>query len=62
MSCKECSKVQKENREGKNLAYLRVNYADVLIGACNKHFIELKEKMGILDFPSVVYRIKGDKL
>lgn len=56
MSCEDCEKRQKENVKGKNLAYLRVGNANVLIGACDKHFNELRQQMGLDN--GVVYKCK----
>lgn len=45
MSCENCDKRQEENLRGENLIYMRVGNGNVLIGACDKHFIELRDKM-----------------
>jgi len=47
MSCKECDEIQELNKKDEKLAYLRVGTGDVLIGACDKHFNELRKKMNI---------------
>jgi len=57
MSCKDCDKIQEENLKGKNIGYIRVGNADVLVGACDKHFNELQRQIGIL--PTDVCRIKN---
>ena len=46
MSCVECSKIQELNKQGQSEAYMRVGAANVLIGACDKHFNELRQMMG----------------
>ena len=47
MTCNECERIQKENLEGKNLAYLRIGKSNVLIGACDQHFNELRAMIGL---------------
>jgi hypothetical protein len=58
MSCEECNKVQIENRKGINLAFIRVGAADVLVSACDKHFNELRDKIGI-KHKTDVFRVKN---
>jgi len=47
MSCKECDKIQELNKKDEKLAYLRIGIGNVLIGACDKHFNEIRKKIGI---------------
>lgn len=48
MTCIECEKIQEDNRNGKNLAYIRIGKANVLIGACDEHFNLLRIYMGLI--------------
>lgn len=45
MSCEFCDKIQEENAKGHQLGFLRVGAANVLIGACDKHFNELRNRL-----------------
>lgn len=56
MSCSDCSKIQKLNKAGKARAYMRIGSGSVLIGACDKHFNELRTAMGVTRADSTVYR------
>jgi len=47
MSCEECDKIQELNKKDEKLAYLRIGTGDILIGACDKHFDELRKRMNI---------------
>ena len=47
MSCKACEEIQELNKRGDKCAYLRVGNANVLIGACDKHFNMLREQIGL---------------
>ncbi len=38
MNCKDCEKAQKEYRQGKAGTYLRIDHANILVLACEKHF------------------------
>jgi hypothetical protein len=63
MSCNDCEDVQKLNKEGKCLAFLRIGNANVLIGACDKHFNELRRQLGIIyDKSSSVNRVRDEKI
>ena len=55
MSCEDCERVQEENKSGNDCAYLRVGNSNLLIGACDKHFNELKKKLGYEN--DTVYRV-----
>lgn len=46
MSCEECEEIQKNNKQNKDMAYLRIGNSNVLIGACDKHFNELRIELG----------------
>lgn len=59
MSCKECDRIQELNKEGKSCAYLRIDGASILIGACDKHFNRLREQLGHdIGVNEVVFRTK----
>ncbi len=59
MSCEECEKIEIENMNGKNLAYIRIGNATVLVCACDKHFNELRVRMGMgVQYDSPVVRIQ----
>lgn len=58
MSCKDCDKIQEENKQGRNRAYIRIEAANVLIGACDKHFNILRRNMGqVIAEDTTVYRL-----
>lgn len=48
MSCQDCERIQQENKQGKNCAFLRVGNGNVLVGACDKHFNQLRAQMGLM--------------
>jgi hypothetical protein len=49
------------NRQGKELAFLRVDTGNVLIGACDKHFHIIRNAlMGSDQSNRPVLRIRGD--
>lgn len=59
MSCEECDRIQELNKKGKDLAYLRINSSNVLIGACDKHFNMLKQQLGHnIELHHIVHRVK----
>lgn len=60
MGCEDCDRIQEENLKEKNIAYIRIGAANVQIGACDKHFNELRERLGIAS--TVVHRIKDLKM
>jgi hypothetical protein len=42
MTCDKCEEVQAQNAKGRNCAFIGVGKANVLIGACDEHFNELR--------------------
>lgn len=58
MSCEDCDKIQRENKEGHNVAYLRVGTGNVVIGACDFHFNELRRNLRLPTADTVVLRMK----
>jgi len=53
--------MQKDNLDGFNKAYMRVSNGNVLIGACDKHFNEIRAKlMTPADGERVVMRMNED--
>ena len=47
MSCANCERIQEQNRQGCNTAYIRIGAANVLIGACDYHFNMLRQQVGL---------------
>jgi hypothetical protein len=47
MSCKACGKIQQANKRDDKRAYIRIGNAIVLIGACDKHFNQLRQMIGL---------------
>lgn len=45
MSCSKCEEIQEANQRGELLGFLRVGRANVLIGACNEHFNDIRRAM-----------------
>lgn len=62
MSCHDCYRIQDENTRGMNMAYIRVDRSNVLIGACDLHFNMLRRRLG-LDVPldARVCRVIGEQ-
>lgn len=57
MSCIDCELIQKLNTRGKKLAYYRFSNANVLIGACDKHFNQMFGKSE----NQTVYRVDNNE-
>ena len=61
MSCEECERIQELNLKSKKCAYLRVDIASVLIGACDEHFAILRSALlqmeGLEDRGGTIYRV-----
>ena len=61
MSCGKCEEIQKLNKEGKQLVYLRVEESSVLISACDYHFNVIRSALTGKNYDeSPVYRIVRD--
>lgn len=58
MSCAKCEEMEEQNVKGKNLAYIRIGNASVLICACDYHFNQLRMMLGMdVGFDSPVVRV-----
>ncbi len=57
MSCEECDKIQELNKEDKECAYIRIGNGNVLIGACDKHFNEMRKELLNTEEEIVVVRV-----
>lgn len=59
MSCEKCYEIQEANRHGDKIAFLRIDNANVIIGACDLHFNMLRQQLGqaYITENSVVYRM-----
>ncbi len=63
MSCQKCKEIEKQNMQGKNLAFIRVGNANVLVCACDYHFNHLRMMMGMdVGFHSPVEREKENEV
>jgi len=50
MSCDECDKIQELNIKGKSIGLIRfgnkeIGYGNIQIGACDKHFNLIRQKL-----------------
>ncbi|MCK5604123.1 hypothetical protein KAR91_19705 [Candidatus Pacearchaeota archaeon] len=62
MSCEACTQIQTENRDGNKMVFIRIGNGNVMVGACDRHFNELRQMMGIdVNLDESVYRMNLGK-